>query len=132
MYNCTYILVYKEQCVSPRRHWDSPTLSTLLATLWYFKTFKETRYRFQGIDSASLCSLAGRYDIPIPSRLLTPKDCFKIPALFSWHWLPAPDDQKNWLYVPFFHRGKTVFPNVKGGSTRIFIIWRRYAEFGQE
>jgi hypothetical protein len=37
--------------------------------------------RFQGIDSASLCSLAGRYDNPIPSRFLVPIDCLKIPAL---------------------------------------------------
>ncbi len=34
----------------------------------YFKTFKEPRNRFQGIDSASLCSLAGRYGNP--SRFL--------------------------------------------------------------
>jgi hypothetical protein len=31
-------------------------------------TFKEPRNRFQGIDSASLCSLAGRYNNPIPIR----------------------------------------------------------------
>jgi hypothetical protein len=36
--------------------------------------------RFQGMNSASLCSLAGRYDIPIPPRFLAPKDCLKIPA----------------------------------------------------
>ncbi len=28
------------------------------------KTFKEPRNRFQGIDSPSLCSLAGRYENP--------------------------------------------------------------------
>jgi hypothetical protein len=40
----------------------------------YFKTFNEprNRFQFQGIDSASLCSLAGRYDKPIPTRLLAP------------------------------------------------------------
>ncbi len=36
----------------------------------YFETFKEPRNRSQGIDSASLCSLAGRYDNPIPTRFL--------------------------------------------------------------
>jgi len=30
---------------------------------------------------ASLCSLAGRYDNPIPTRFLAHIDCFKIPAL---------------------------------------------------
>jgi hypothetical protein len=31
-------------------------------------------------NSASLCSLAGRYDNPIPTRCLAPIDCLKIPA----------------------------------------------------
>jgi hypothetical protein len=47
----------------------------------YFKTFKEPRNRFQGLDPASLCSLAGRQDKPIPTRFLAPIDCYKIPAL---------------------------------------------------
>jgi hypothetical protein len=38
------------------------------------------RNRFHGIYSASLCSLARRYDNPIPTRFLTPIDCLKIPA----------------------------------------------------
>jgi hypothetical protein len=29
----------------------------------------------------TVCSLAGRYDNPIPTRCLTPIDCLKIPAL---------------------------------------------------
>jgi hypothetical protein len=33
------------------------------------------------MNSASLCSLAGRYDNPIPTRFLAPIDCLKIPAL---------------------------------------------------
>ncbi len=41
----------------------------------------EPRNRFHGIDSASLCSLAGRYDNPVPTRFLAPKGCLKIPAL---------------------------------------------------
>jgi hypothetical protein len=47
------------------------------------KTFKEPRNRFQGIDSASLYSLADLYDNPIPVRFLAPIDCSKIPALYS-------------------------------------------------
>jgi hypothetical protein len=41
----------------------------------------EPRNRFQGINSASLCSLAGWYDNPIPTRFLAPIDCLKIPPL---------------------------------------------------
>ncbi len=33
------------------------------------------------MNSDSLCSLAGRYDNPFPSRFLSPIDCLKIPAL---------------------------------------------------
>jgi hypothetical protein len=32
-------------------------------------------------NSASLCSLAGRYDNPIPTQCLAPTDFLKIPAL---------------------------------------------------
>jgi hypothetical protein len=35
----------------------------------------------QAENSASLCSLAVRYDNPIPTRFLAPIDCLKIPAL---------------------------------------------------
>jgi hypothetical protein len=45
-----------------------------------FLTFMGPRKRFQGIDSASLCSLAGRYDNTIPTRFLAPIDYTKIPA----------------------------------------------------
>jgi hypothetical protein len=40
----------------------------------------EPKNWFQGTDSASLCSLAGRYDNPIPTQFLAPIDCSKIPA----------------------------------------------------
>jgi hypothetical protein len=36
--------------------------------------------QFQGMNSASLCSQAGRYDDPIPPWFLAPIDCLKIPA----------------------------------------------------
>jgi hypothetical protein len=32
------------------------------------------------MNSASICSLAGRYDNPIPTLFLAPIDCLKIPA----------------------------------------------------
>jgi hypothetical protein len=57
----------------------------------YFKTFMGPRNRFQGMNSASLCSLAGRYDNPIPTRFLVPIDCLKIRAqcLSVWGLLPS-------------------------------------------
>jgi hypothetical protein len=39
------------------------------------------RNGFQGMNSASLCSLAGRYENPIPPWCLAPIDFLKIPAL---------------------------------------------------
>jgi hypothetical protein len=44
----------------------------------------EPRNRFQGMNSASLCSLAGRYYNPIPTRFLVPIDCLKIPAQYVY------------------------------------------------
>ncbi len=52
----------------------------------YLKNFKEPRNLFQGINSASKCSLASRYDNPIPTR--PPIDCSKIPALFPPPFIP--------------------------------------------
>jgi hypothetical protein len=40
----------------------------------------EPRNRFQGIGSAGLCSLAGRYGNPIPTWFLATIDCSKFPA----------------------------------------------------
>jgi hypothetical protein len=36
--------------------------------------------RFQEMNSASLCSLAGRYDNPLPPRFLAPIDFLEIQA----------------------------------------------------
>ncbi len=40
----------------------------------------EPKNRFQDINSASLCSLAGRYNKPIPTQCLAPIDFLNIPA----------------------------------------------------
>jgi hypothetical protein len=45
----------------------------------YFQTFMEPRNRYQGMNSASLCSLAGRYDNPFPPRFLASIDSLNIP-----------------------------------------------------
>ncbi len=48
-----------------------------------FLTLKEPRNRFQGINSTSLWSLAGRNNNPVLTRFLAPIDCLKIPALLQ-------------------------------------------------
>ncbi len=45
-----------------------------------FLNVMEPRNRFQGMNFARLCSLAGRYDNPIPTRFLAPINFFTIPA----------------------------------------------------
>jgi hypothetical protein len=58
-------------------------LSTYFRTSPNFLTFKEAKNRFQGTNSARLCSLAGRYDNPIPTQFLAHMDSLKIPAQFG-------------------------------------------------
>ncbi len=36
-----------------------------------------------GIDSTSLCSLGSQYNNPIPTRFLSPIDCYKIPPQYN-------------------------------------------------
>jgi hypothetical protein len=58
----------------------------------YFWTCMGPRNGLQGMNSASLCSLAGRYNNPIPTRCLAPIDFLKIPALtaagYRFHFSP--------------------------------------------
>ncbi len=61
--------------------------------------------RYQGMNSASLCSLAGRYDNPIPPRSLAPIDSLKIPAQ------PLP--------VSAQHTTEPVFLNIYGAQEPI-------------
>ncbi len=60
---------------------DTPPLpgeqSSSVAQSPNFLTFKEPKNRFQVINSARLCSLAGRYDNPIPTRFLAHTRLFK-------------------------------------------------------
>ncbi len=78
--------------------------------------------RFQGINSASLCSLAGRYDNPIPTRFLAPIDCLKIPALFP---LPHPHTQLHThpriTLPPAFHAASVL--------TQVHILYLKVADF---
>ncbi len=52
--------------------------------------FKEPKNRFQGTNSARLCSLGGRYYNPIPTRFLAPIDCLQIPAVGGRYYNPIP------------------------------------------
>ncbi len=45
--------------------------------------FMGPRNWYQGMNSASLCSLAGRYENPIPPQCLAPIVFLKIPALYT-------------------------------------------------
>ncbi len=66
-------------------------LYTLSVTLWsdvsgvipepVFLNVHGAQESIPRMNSASLCSLAVRYDNPIPTRFLAPIDCLKIPAL---------------------------------------------------
>jgi hypothetical protein len=68
-------------------------------------------------NSASLCSLAGQYDNPIPPRFLAPTDRSKIPALVlmnaysdSYPGVPLsvrkkhPDEKPSSLFIPISSR----------------------------
>ncbi len=47
-----------------------------------FFSSKKAQNWFQGIKSASLCSLTGRYDNPIPTRFPAPIECIKLQHSF--------------------------------------------------
>jgi hypothetical protein len=73
-----------------------------------FWTFKEPKKRFQRTNSARLCSLAGRYDNPIPTRFLAPKDCLKIlrstvyPMTVNLHTVKAPPTERKEKFTPLW------------------------------
>ncbi len=54
--------------------------------------FMGPRNWFQGINSSSLWSPAGRYHNPVPTQFLAPIDCLKIPAQVS---LPRNGSERN-------------------------------------
>ncbi len=76
----------------------------------------EPRNRFQGNNSASLCSPAGRYDNPIPTRFLAAIESLKIPAHFSSRnvfWLgytckKMTEKEEKFCREPVTYEGKTV------------------------
>jgi hypothetical protein len=90
-----------------------------------FYSKKKPRHFFYTIEypyppTNSVCSLAGRYDNPIPPRFLAPIDFYKIPALA--HDIPIPTRflaLLDYLKIPALKRScKTdvvlVLPNSRG------------------
>ncbi len=90
-----------------------------------------------GIDSTSLCSLLGRYDNHIPTRLLAPIDCSEIQALFNIQKIRKEDNMnKAWCKgcrYPFERETETepVFLNVygawiwfQGWIPPAYVAWR--------
>ncbi len=62
-------------------------------------------------SSNKLCSLAGRYENPIPIRFLAPTNCFKIPAQ---EWVQLPLNKPNqegeifWRYAHVLYLSKSL------------------------
>ncbi len=92
-----------------------------------FYTFMEPRNRFQGINSASLCSLKGRYDNPIPTRFLAPIDCLKIQAQ---HPLAAAFC-KIWLFIAGSQLSLSRLGMGEGGNSCHFRPgkWKHFPAF---
>jgi hypothetical protein len=61
--------------------------------------------RSPGIDSAILCSLAGRYGNPVPTRFLAPIECF---------WILAPGK---------FRNKNTIFRFVPNAVLCDYLVW---------
>ncbi len=98
----------------------------------YFLTFMEPRNRFQGMNSASLWSLAGRYDNPIPPRFLALIDSLKIPAQYANFVLTkyVQRNSRNFLaWCKIFFRNKSVvlsrklLSTVTVGAFVLFMMW---------
>jgi hypothetical protein len=96
-----------------------------------FLNFEEPRNRFEGIDSASQCSLAGRYDNPL-TRFLSPIDCSKIPAQLAYYvcvtyFRLQSLQSKN---IPMTGRDVFVLPILRvglGWSRKWLLYLRRYS-----
>ncbi len=75
-----------------------------------------------GMNSASLCGLAGQYDNPIPTRFLAPIDYLKIPAPISKSELlrsPGIDSKGS---IPCENQFRHGFDSRKGGHNRFIAI----------
>ncbi len=98
----------------------------------------EPRIGFQGINSASLRSLADRYDNPIPTRFLAPIDCLKVPVPICHTRQPGYIGWRNrflgidsWAPQTFTNTGSELDPSIlrHSGSWRAADVkqcWIKY------
>jgi hypothetical protein len=77
----------------------------------------EPKNLFQGMNSASLCSLAGRYDDSIPPRFLAPIDSLKI---------PAPEKGKDGRKREMEEENKNLVPLAHNFNQKMFSIKSRF------
>ncbi len=69
---------------------------------------------FQGMNSSSLCSLAGRYDNPIPHRCLAPHRLFKNSSSADWwNWLDWKTREERWVGLRMIACREVEFMNVQ-------------------
>jgi hypothetical protein len=71
------------------------------------------------MNSASLCSLEGRYDSPIPTWFLAPIDCLKILAQVSSS-RASSQCEENPIYVFLFWELRGLSPNFHIHNVHIF------------
>jgi len=83
----------------------------------------EPRNRFQGINSASLCGLADRYDNITP-RFLAPIDSLKIPAQF-WKLTGCREGRLTCIVGGVIGRNKVQIRQL-GQSTSTTLLWFSY------
>jgi hypothetical protein len=87
------------------------------------RKFIEPRNQVQGTNSASLCSLAGRYDNPIPPRFLAPMHRllkFQLRFLFPVWALSTSKYLSLFIFISIKSPRKVLSPNLSGPR------WKRH------
>jgi hypothetical protein len=82
---------------------------------------------------ARLCSLAGRYDNPVPTRFLVPIDCLKIPALDDFIYASSAvylSSQCRSRICKPFKEPRNRFPGWRAGTTTLFDVPARQGYIG--
>ena len=93
-----------------------------------FKTFKESKNRLLEINSASLCSLASRYDNPIHTRFLWAHRLFKISSTESIrkdeYWDPSNKVIWEIYYLERGGKGATYLVVTFANYLLLILYWR--------
>jgi hypothetical protein len=107
-YNILYIILVE------RHSWSPHCFRSVEGLVWgavYGAQESIPRNEFR-----SLCSLAGRYDNPIPTRSLAPIDCLKIPVQ-EYYILYSVQSWNSWKYN---------FVDISGNNLEINHTWGSY------